>query len=87
MALYYFFCDICQKEVKKLLPPKKSKLEQLCKIDGSVLIRTPKDITTSLKEVIDTGLQARKIEQIAGAPGLLEEREHQEREKKKRITL
>jgi DNA-directed RNA polymerase subunit RPC12/RpoP len=87
MALYYYFCEKCNKEVKRLLTPAKAKMEQICKDCSTVLLRTPKDSSFAIKEVIDNGLQARRAEQFSGSAELLKEREHNARIKKYKTKL
>lgn len=87
MPLYIYNCSECHKEVKKILTPEQSKNEQKCKKCNSTLLRAESDVSMVVKEVIDNGLQPRKVEQIANAPDLLKEREWNSRKNKYKTKL
>lgn len=76
MPLYNFKCTTCGAKVKKILSPEESKLERSCPKDQGVLVRDDGSPSFVVKEIIDNGNQARRIEQYAGQPEMMEEREH-----------
>ncbi len=88
MPIYYFICPECSLTVVKLLTPHKAKtIELTCGSCTAILERNPQPPTSSVKEVIDNGLQARRVEQFANSPELLEEREQLDRDAKNKTGL
>ena len=74
MPIYYFKCTHCGKEIKKLLPVEAAENEYFCPDDGRPAQRSFKPPSSHVKEVIDNGLQMRRVEQFANSPELLQER-------------
>lgn len=72
MPLYYFECGSCRLQVKRLLSPDEAE-SQKCKC-GSLLNRTPKGPSTSVKERLDNGLMPKAIERYSEAERLYAER-------------
>ena len=87
MALFTFRCPTCKVLVKRILTPLKAKEPLFCKADNTQLVREFQEVSSIVKEVIDNGLQTRKVEQFANAPELLQEREEAVRELKKKNDL
>ncbi len=87
MALFYFVCPTCKKEIKKLFRAESKIKEVLCPIDKTVTIRAPKGSATMVYEVIDNGIMAKRVVQLAGAPQMLEERQEISRKKKRDNSL
>ncbi len=83
MALYNFFCSTCNKVIKKILP--KVKLIHCPKCGNETKrIDNPNIV---VKEVIDNGLQTRRVERISEEPQLIEQREHDSIKRKTKNTL
>lgn len=76
MGLYYFRCTKCSSEYRRLLEPEE--LDKLptgwCSKCGHVLERAPRGASTSVKETVDNGWQARKIERPANVVDLVADR-------------
>lgn len=87
MPIYYYKCTHCDREVKKLLEPKDAFDEYFCPHDGHVAKRLFKPPTSHVKEVIDNGIQLKRVEQFADSPRLLEEREQLSRADKDKKDL
>ena len=89
MALFFFFCTNCNIEIKKLFKAE-SAIQQFdcpkCN-SSSTVIRKPKDNHTLVYEIIDSGIQAKKVVQLANAPDLLQEREDNDKKKKLELKL
>lgn len=87
MAIYYFKCSNCDRIKKRLFSPEEAKQEQHCPHDGALMQRIPQGGFTTIKEVIDNGLQARKAEQFANTNEMIKEREDDNRELRKKEEL
>lgn len=87
MALFTFRCPTCKVLVKRILTPEKAKDPLFCKEDNTQLAREFQEVSSVVKEVIDNGLQVRKVEQYADAPKLLQEREQAVRDLKNKNEL
>jgi len=75
MPIYHFQCVKCQKSSRRLLP---QEIPVLCKLCGELLLRDPKPLTTSTKEVLDNGLMVRSIERLVDAEEIVKERSRQD---------
>jgi predicted nucleic acid-binding Zn ribbon protein len=64
MPLYSYKCSGCGALIQKLSAPELSKTEQHCEKDGALLIRTPRMASAQVKEIVDNGLYARRVEVI-----------------------
>lgn len=73
MPLYYFRCEACGKEVRRLCSIDEAKNKHSCSC-GNVLIRAPRPPSTSIKETLDNGLMGRRLERYSDAERLFRER-------------
>lgn len=74
MGLYYFRCTGCGAEVRLLLEPEAAAKQGRHKDCGHALERTPRGPSTSVKETVDNGWQAKKIERPANVVDLVADR-------------
>ena len=88
MPVYRFKCECGHKE-KKLLDYTKAKEPRSCPTCSKLLERDYSDTnnTTLVKETIDNGLQNKKVEQFAGSPEMIIERDKQQQIKKNKDSL
>ena len=70
MALYYFICNICGKQHKKLSTS--SEVVVLC--CGQKTVRDPQGVSSRSIETIDNGLMTRKVERLTDITRFREER-------------
>lgn len=77
MPIYWYICQVCGEEVRKMHPRKAT--PGLCQCGGG-LSRAPRGPSASPTEVLDGGLLLRRIERPADAERLTRERS----EKRKR---
>ncbi len=87
MPLYNFICPQCGFKLKKILSPEQSKVPFFCEKDRTSMARDPQSPTTMVKEVIDNGLQAKRVEQYANSQELFQEREDNARADKNKNEL
>lgn len=64
MPLYYQKCSKCSKVVKRICIL--SELNTICSCGGR-LVRTPKPVSFTVKEVLDNGIQPRQLERYSDA--------------------
>jgi len=83
MALYRFFCKTCDDFTVKLLADARPEPPP-CKVCNGLTEHRSSDIKTHVKEIIDNGLQAKRVEQFDGGYGLIIEREDNQRRQKER---
>ena len=83
MALYRFYCEACKGFTTKLLAESRPEAPP-CKVCSGVTEYKTSDIKTHIKEVIDNGLQTKRVEQFDGGYGLIIEREDNQRRQKTR---
>lgn len=72
MPLYYFQCETCGKEFRRILKPEEA-TSQPCAC-GSTLKRDPHPPSSRVTEVLDNGLMTKRIERLADAERLFRER-------------
>lgn len=78
MPVYYFECPICHWPTRRILEPKESKDPIPCMTDGcaGILKRTPKPPTSRITETLDNGVMVRRLERLADAEQIHQERAH-----------
>ena len=73
MPLFYFVCTNCGSPDKRILEPVQvSRIK--CRSCGGTVKRTPKPPTTHLKEVVDTGMMAKRLENFVDGQSLTKAR-------------
>ena len=72
MPLFYYICDICQKEIRRVCNIQESKTLPIC--CGSQTKRNPRPVTARCIEVIDNGIMTKKLERLTDAERLFKER-------------
>lgn len=87
MALFRFKCPKCDYKVKRLFKTESGIPELKCPTDQENLIRDEQVVGTVVYESIDTGLQIKKVTQIANSPELIEERQDIQRRNRDKKTL
>lgn len=73
MPLYYFLCSDCGDQTRKLLEPSEAKVSPPCKCGGD-LKRDPHPPSNQVKETLDNGIMARKVERYSDAEELYRNR-------------
>ena len=80
MALFTYFCKACKKEWRKILAKDTKQRCPNCGKNGS---RQPKSVTTSSKEIVDTGIMPKRVEMLVGAQEISKERSRMDAEENK----
>ncbi len=78
MPLYYFKCIHCNSRVNVFCKTEKLKEERHCVKCNTVLKRAPNAPSTNVKETLDNGIMARRVERIADAEEVNRERARQD---------
>lgn len=73
MPLYYFRCLTCGSANRRILEPSQVK-KTLCNKCNGKLLRTPKPPTAMLKEMVDTGLMPKRLENYVDGHSLTKKR-------------
>jgi hypothetical protein len=71
MPAFYFKCDKCSKQKRKILPKLEKEVRCEC---GGVCVRAESNTSSVVKEVLDNGIMARKVERIYNIQELAKER-------------
>jgi hypothetical protein len=72
MPLYNFYCEQCEKSIRKLLKAKEAKADQQCS-EGHVLKRESTAPSAQAVETLDNGIMVRKVVRIADAERIYQE--------------
>lgn len=73
MPLFYYYCNKCKTEIKRILP--KEDLSLMCAICQQQLERTPKPPKPPVvTETLDNGTQARPVTQLKDIQEIIQER-------------
>jgi hypothetical protein len=76
MPLYYFQCEACQKERRRLMQPADADKGFNCECGGQMK-RNAQPATANIVETIDNGWMPRKVTRIANAEEVFKERSKQ----------
>lgn len=79
MPAYEFECPVCHKRQRAILSPEEAKDQNIpCKEENCAgkLRRKSKAPTTQITETLDNGLMPRKLERLADAEKIHDERAH-----------
>lgn len=74
MPLYYFHCDACHSDLRRILTPAQAEAPQACRKCQGTMRRTPKGATANVVERLDNGLMTKAVERPAEAERLYRER-------------
>jgi putative FmdB family regulatory protein len=74
VPLYYFTCDACKTDVRRILTPARAGAAVACPKCKGELRRTPKGATANVIERLDNGLMTKAVERPAEAERLYKER-------------
>lgn len=77
MPLYYFRCETCQKERKRLLQSQQDADKSFNCECGGEMKRSMQPATASITETLDNGWMPRKVTRIANAEEIFKERSKQ----------
>jgi hypothetical protein len=86
MPLFYLICPDCAKETKVLKTIEEIE-NLLCAACNGKLERNSRPPSSVVKEIIDNGLQAKRVEQYSNARELLEERQAKQLAEKNKDSL
>ena len=64
MPLFTWRCHSCGKKVQRIMSAEKAKLGMLCPEDQTLLVRMASTPSSQVKEVVDNGLMAKRVEII-----------------------
>jgi len=74
MPIFNFFCEKCQKQVRRVLAPEAMLGPVLHQECGSELKRVQSPPSSQVKETMDNGIMAKKLERYANAEELYKDR-------------
>ena len=77
MPQYFFVCPVCHWPERRILSPEESKDPIPCTMTegcSGILKRTPKPPTSKIVETLDNGAMPRRLERLADAERIFEER-------------
>ena len=86
MPLFYFYCNKCLKTFKKLLKTGQAAENQVCSC-GNALVRDFQDLSLTMKNTIDNGIQSRRVEQYENAHEVIQERAENSKKNKNKKDL
>lgn len=74
MPLFYFKCDTCGRELRKILPSEAEFKDRACICPSGTLHRDARGATSRAVEVLDNGIMPKKLERLVDAERLYKER-------------
>ncbi len=65
MPLYYFYCEVCQKKIKRIFPRPCAIV--ICRDCGAEAKRSPATVSVQVRETLDNGIMSRRLDRLADA--------------------
>ena len=67
--MYYYRCEKCGVELRRICSPQESKIEKTCDCGGK-FVRAPSGVSSTAMETLDNGIMARSVTRYSDAEEL-----------------